>query len=248
VRIYIGEYEDGSTPIADTDPATARDAVASFVPGTYQALAVGPEVGHHRFSFGVRPGQVRDVPVPVQANLAAAANGATATGDGADAGQLLDGTEATDWAAERADVEGLGVTVDLAGQQRQVGRVNVSAFYESGSRFQALRQFAVLACDATSGADCTDPAAFEEVFVSPADAFPGDGMRPTSPDLNVASFVIPSTRATHLRLEVVSSQCTGGPAFSGEQDDDPATVTDCATGRPDVAAVVKAAELQAFRR
>ena len=40
----------------------------------------------------------------------------------------------------------------------------------------------------------------------------------------------------------------GRPAFSGEQDNDPATVTDCATGRPDVAAVVKAAEFQAFRR
>jgi len=249
VRIYIGEYEDQSTPIADTDPATPRGSSASLVPGTYQALAVGPNVGHQRFSFTVKPGQVRDVPVKVEDNLAAAANGATATGDGADAGQLLDGTESTDWVAERANVEGLGVNVDLAGQRaEQVSRVNVSAYYESGSRFNALREFRVLACNAGSGADCADAGAYDEVFVSPADAFPGDGMRPTAPDLNVASFAIPRTTATHLRLEVVSNQCTGGPDFQGDQDNDPANNSDCRTGAPTVASVVKAAEFQAFRR
>lgn len=249
VRIYLGDYEDQSTPVADTDPATPRGSTASLVPGTYQALAVGPVVGHHRFTFTVQPGQVRDVPVTVQANLAASANGATATGDGTDAEQLLDGTESTDWVAQRADVEGLGVNVDLAGQQsQQVGRVNVSGYYESGSRFSALRQFRVLACDAGTGADCGDAAAYDEVFLSPADAFPGDGMRPTAPDLNVASFAIPRSTATHLRLEVVSNQCTGGPDFQGDQDDDPTTNTDCPTGAPAVAAVVKAAEFQAFRR
>jgi extracellular elastinolytic metalloproteinase len=249
VRIYIGEYEDQSTPIADTDPATERGATASLVPGTYQALAAGPSIGHHRFIFTVKPGQVRDVPVLVQENLAASANGASATGDGADVGQLLDASESTDWSAEEADVAGLGVNVDLAGQEaHSVSRLNVSAFYESGSRFNALREFRVLACDATSGADCADPASYDEVYVSPADAFPGDGMRPTAPDLNVASFAIPRTDATHLRFEVVSNQCTGGPDFRGDQDNDPASNSDCTTGRPDVASVVKAAEFQVFGR
>ncbi|HYH34823.1 MAG TPA: M36 family metallopeptidase [Nocardioides sp.] len=249
VRVYIGEFEDQTVPVADTDPATPRDATASLVPGTYQALAVGPDVGHHRFTFTVKPGQVRDVPVQVQENLAAAANGATATGDGADVEQLLDGTEATDWTGERADVEGLGVNVDLAGERaQQVSRVNVSAYFESGSRFSALRQFSVLACDASRGADCADAASYDEVFLSPADAFPGDGMRPTAPDLNVTSFAIPRTRATHLRFEVVSNQCTGGPDFQGDQDNDPANNSDCPSGRPDVAGVVRAAEFQAFRR
>jgi extracellular elastinolytic metalloproteinase len=249
IRIYIGEYEDQSTPIADTDPATERSDTASLVPGTYQAVAAGPSIGHHRFTFTVKPGQVRDVPVLVQENLAASANGATATGDGADAGQLLDGSEATDWAAERAEVAGLGVNVDLAGQEAQpVTRVNVSAFYESGNRFNALRQFKVLACDATSGGDCADTASYDEVFVSPADAFPGDGMRPTAPDLNVAAFAIPRTLATHLRFEVVSNQCTGGPDFQGDQDNDPTANSDCSTGRTDVASVVKAAEFQVFKR
>ena len=249
VKIFIGEYEDQSSPVADTDPATALGDTVAMVPGTYEALAVGPEVGHQRFTFQVRAGQVRDVPVRVEENLAASANGATATGDGVDAEQLLDGTESTDWSAERADVEGLGVTVDLAGSRaEQVRRVGVSAYYESGSRFNALRRFAVLACDATRGSDCADPASFDRVFVSRPDAFPGDGMRPTAPDLNHASFEITRTRATHLRLEVLTNQCTGGPDFQGDQDNDPATNTDCPTGAPTVAAVVKAAEFQAFRR
>ncbi|NYG55155.1 M36 family metallopeptidase [Nocardioides perillae] len=250
VEIFVGEFEDQSTPVADTDPATELGATTRMVAGTYDAVAVGPTVGHQRFTFTVRAGQVRDVPVLLEQNLAASALGATATGDGTDAASLLDGTEATDWTAERdGGPAGLGVSVDLAGDRpQQVGRVAVSAFYETGSRFSALRQFAISACDASTGADCADPAAYERVFLSPADAFPGDGMRPTAPDLNAASFAIPRTTATHLRLEVVSNQCTGGPEFAGELDDDPATTTDCATGAPSVARVVRAAELQAFRR
>ncbi|WP_432476948.1 M36 family metallopeptidase [Nocardioides sp. GXQ0305] len=249
VRFYVGEYEDQSSPVADTDPATAVDDQVAMVPGRYEALAVGPSVGHHRFSFEVRAGQRRTIPVRLEENLAAAANGATATGDGADAGQLLDGTEATDWSAERADVAGLGVNVDLAGLgAHRVGRVTVSAFYESGSRFNALRRFAVEVCDATRGADCSDAASYDRVFVSRPDAFPGDGMRPTAPDLNAETFAIPRSRATHLRLEVLSNQCTGGPDFQGDQDNDPANNSDCPTGAPAVASVVKAAEFQAFRR
>ena len=74
----------------------------------------------------------------------------------------------------------------------------MSAFYESGSRFSALRQFRVLTCDAASGQSCDDPAAFAQVYLSPADAFPGDGMRPTAPDLNARSFAVPRTMATHV--------------------------------------------------
>jgi len=249
VSFYIGEYEKEAMPVADTDPASGLDDRARMVPGEYVGLAVGPGIGHQRFSFTVEPGERKTVPVQAAPNLAAAANGATATGDGSDASSLIDATEATSWEASADDVEGLGVTVDLAGAEAQeVNRVNVSAFFDSGSRFSALRQFAVLACDATTGADCSDEAAFEEVFVSPADAFPGDGMRPTAPDLNARSFAIPTTEATHLRLEVVTNQCTGGPQFQGDQDNDPSNNTDCPTGAPSVAQTVRAAEFQAFLR
>jgi extracellular elastinolytic metalloproteinase len=52
---------------------------------------------------------------------------------------------------------------------------------------------------------------------------------------------------------VVSNQCTGNPAFQGEQDQDPAASTDCrtaSTGNPPnqipVANQVRVAELQLF--
>ena len=40
-------------------------------------------------------------------------------------------------------------------------------------------------------------------------------------------FSVPKLKATHLRLRVVANQCTGGPAYQGEQDADPAATTEC---------------------
>ena len=60
------------------------------------------------------------------------------------------------------------------------------------------------------------------------------------------SFAVPSTRATHVRLRVVTNQCTGGPAYQGDQDDDPGNNSDCPTGSPQDDNV-RAAELQVFR-
>jgi extracellular elastinolytic metalloproteinase len=47
---------------------------------------------------------------------------------------------------------------------------------------------------------------------------------------------------------VVTNQCTGGPSFQGELDNDPNNPTDCPTGAPTVAKTVRAAEFQAFVR
>ena len=66
-------------------------------------------------------------------------------------------------------------------------------------------------------------------------------------DLTVRSFALPATSATHLRLETVASQCTGGPQFAGEQDDDPRSSTDCTTAST-AGDDVRAAEFQAFVR
>jgi extracellular elastinolytic metalloproteinase len=51
--------------------------------------------------------------------------------------------------------------------------------------------------------------------------------------------------ATHLRFEVVTNQCTGGPDYAGEQDADPRASTDCTTNSAQ-ARIVRAAEFQAF--
>ena len=60
------------------------------------------------------------------------------------------------------------------------------------------------------------------------------------------SFVVPSTQATHVRLRVLTNQCTGGPTYQGDQDDDPLNITDCDDGSTQDDNV-RAAELQVFR-
>ncbi|HZB30218.1 MAG TPA: M36 family metallopeptidase [Streptosporangiaceae bacterium] len=257
VRLYVGDYEARAVPVADTDPATTRGATFRMVPGTYSFLAVGAGFGHQRFTADIRPG-TRTLDPALRRNLAAAANGAAATGDGVNQARLVDETEATNWASLTAPVAGRQVTVDLAGNApATVRRVQVSSMLRPDindpadpggqNRFSALRQFQVLACDAASGADCADSASYRSVFTSPAGAFPVVGPRPSAPDLIMRSFEIPTTTATHLRLRVVSSQCTGNPAFAGEQDADPRSTTDCATGSA-AAGHVRAAEFQAFSR
>ncbi len=45
VRLYVGDYESGAVPVADTDPATALPETVTLAPGTYRFLAVGKGVG-----------------------------------------------------------------------------------------------------------------------------------------------------------------------------------------------------------
>ncbi len=66
---------------------------------------------------------------------------------------------------------------------------------------------------------------FHTVFTTHGDAFPSIAPRPRAPELEIKSFVIPSTKATHLRIEVMTNRCTGAPAYAGDQDDDPLNVT-----------------------
>ncbi len=58
---------------------------------------------------------------------------------------------------------------------------------------------------------------------------------------------MPATKATHLRLKVLTNQCTGGPDFAGEQDNDPLNDTDCQLGS-DADETVFAAEPSAASR
>ena len=138
---------------------------------------------------------------------------------------------ATNWASLGSAVAGKQVTVDLAGDTQRVGRVQVSAMLRppvagdpdagSQARVSALRQFRVLACTASGNVTCANAADFQPVYTSPADAFPSVAPRPRAPELIIRSFDIPDTTATHLRLEVLTNQCTGAPAYAGEQDADP---------------------------
>jgi hypothetical protein len=282
-RIYTGWNEARVSPVADTDPSTPAaappagaaenlDETATFVPGTYELTANAPGYGHLRFRLTLAAGQAKTVTLSFASNWASKDRGATASGDGVNFANAIDDTEETDW--ERTgdtDVRGTQFTVDLAGSQaRTVNRVQVSAFLSPGqNRFTALRQFAIQACNAGAlNAGCTLPTGYITVYTSPANAFPGGIPRPLENDLLLRSFDIPATTATHIRLVVLTNQCTGTPAFQGEQDSDPVNDTDCRLGSapygvatpslPAVGAValgrapqqgnVRVAELQVFGR
>ena len=268
-RIFVGHYEARSSPIADTDPATTGpnlDNVARFAPGTYEFVATAPGYGHVRFREQLREGKNVTITLRFADNWASANAGAVATGDtsGADAvaqaaqlRNLIDDTESDDLDDRRKhrragnlSADGKKVTVDLAGTAAQrIRHVQVSVLLSNNvNRFTAVRQFEIWACDATDGDDCASDAGFSLAYASPADAFPGDPPRPVAPHMILRSFDIPNTRATHLRLVVKTTQCTGGPAFQGDQDADPAVNADCDSNVAAGASrsFVRAAELQAF--
>jgi extracellular elastinolytic metalloproteinase len=254
----VGDYEARSVPVADTDPATPLPDTVSLAPGSYHFLAVGAGFGATRFERTVSAGEKAVQPVVLFRNVASAASGATATGDGVNQAKLIDDSEATDWASVGSPVAGKRVTVDLAGDRPQpVSRVELSALLRPAiagdadvgtqNRFTAVRQFEILSCNAEF-ANCADPASFRSVFTSPANAFPADLPRPTAPDLIARSFKIPTTVATHLMVRVLTNQCTGTPEYAGNQHDDPRSTSDCVTGNPTVAQTVRIAEFQAFER
>ena len=219
------------------------------MPGTYRFTARGDGFGQAHFTFELKPGQIRDLPVNMPRNLVSKASGATATGNGTALDSLIDDSEATQWTATGAPA-GKQVTVrlDPTKPAQQIRRVQVSAMIAAGqSRFSALRQFEVLACEAKGAVDCSQDTQFTVIYTSAANAFPAVAPRPRSPELIMRSFDVPQTKATHLRFRVVLSQCTGNPDYAGEQDNDPRANTDCATAAPETASeTVRAAEFEAF--
>jgi hypothetical protein len=257
VRLYAGDYEARSVPVADTDPETAIPDTFQVIPNTMLSYtAVGNGFGAHRFTTSFLAGRTQDLRLNLPRNLASGTNGAAVTGDGVNLAAIADDTEATDWASLDG-VAGKQVTIDLAGTAPQtVSELNVSALLRPAlagnadpgaqNRFSALRSFQVLACDSTK-ADCATDAGYTTVFTSAADAFPAQAFRPTAADLNLRTFHLPPTLATHLRLRVLTSQCTGNPLYAGEQDNDPRANTDCATASP-TATQVRIAEVQVFTR
>ena len=265
-RLYVGDYEARVSPVADTVASTPLSAGAELTAGDYDMLAVSPDHGSTRFTLTV-PAGGEDIAVRVadDLNIASAAAGATvigATEGSLNPEQLIDGTEATNWVgvtADNVDVSHPSVAVDLAGDTQTVRRVNVSAYLtpapatdepvplaqddpDSGSRFTALRQFALEACTADCG---SASATWTRFYTSPADAFPSVKPRPVAPTLTMRGFDVPDTQATAVRLVALHNQCTGSPDYAGEQDADPVNDTDCATAS-DRGTIVHAAELQVF--
>lgn len=267
-RVFVGHYEGRVSPIADTNAATTGanlDDTARFAPGKYELIANAPGYGHVRFGERFRSNQSKTIVIRFATNFASRSQGATASGNatGADPaaqaiqlGNLIDDTEATNWAAPgtvtggNLSVDGTQVTVDLAGSSAQrVKHVQVSAMLGPGqSRYSALRKFELWTCNDDTGADCAGGSGFTLLHSSIDNAFPGDAPRPVAPVLILREFDVKDANATHVRLVVKTNQCTGGPDFQGDQDTDPLNNADCDSNVAAGAgqAFVRAAELQVF--
>jgi hypothetical protein len=262
-RIYVGHYEARVSPVADTDPATTGainlDDTAKFAPGTYELIVHAPGYGAQRFRESFRSGKSYKLEVELPTNWASMTSGATAsTTDGAaSVNGLIDDTEGTNWAAPATNVAGASsvdgktATIDLAGTDDiRVRYVQVSAHLSAGqSRFAALRAFELWACNAKEGDDCASSGGYSKVYTSPDNAFPADPPRPVAPHLILRKFDVKDFEATHIKFVVKTNQCTGGPAFQGNQDADPANDADCDTNVPvgNARDMVRTAELQVFR-
>jgi hypothetical protein len=281
LTVYTGVYEARISPTADTDPETDTADTVAFVPGTYEFLVQAPGYGAKRITRTFEPGQERVVRVPMRKNLASVTNGASAAGDGINLESLIDDTEETNWASlesagtasegrgEGEQVRGRQVTVKISDTPVAVTDVQVSAALRptdeenedsgSQSRFSALRSFEILACNAgVDGNTCAeDEAEFDIVYRSADDAFPGVRPRPAAPDLTLRAFDVRDVEATHIRIRVRDSQCTGGPMYQAEANpsNDPVfSNPDCDSleSTPDRAVLsppydqVRIAELQVF--
>ncbi|MFI5934476.1 M36 family metallopeptidase [Actinoplanes sp. NPDC051494] len=250
VRLYVGDYDFGAVPVADTDPATTLPATVTLAPGTYKFLAIGAGFGHKRFTQTVYPGVTSQVGVVMPTNLASATAGATVTGDGTNAARLIDDAEGTIWTANGGGAAGKQVTVDLPGDTAKlVSRVQVSAFPGAAAAtslmYSTVRSFEVLTCNATTGADCASDAGYKVAYTSAANAFDTAQYRPKVPNLILKSFPVRPGLATHVKLRVLSNQCVGNPLYAGEQENDPRSASDCATASA-AAQNAAAAEFQVF--
>jgi extracellular elastinolytic metalloproteinase len=262
--VYVGDYQARVTPIADTDAATTLGNTAQFVPGTYAFVVQAPGYGLVKFTRTL-DASASTLTIALPTNWASTASDATASGDGVNQSKLIDDNEATNWASLSGAVAGKQVTVTLAGRH-VLASARVSALNHpstcdgiteqqgvcvagsgkdpdptSQNRFSALRSFKIEACD-SSVKNCALDKNWVVALQSAADAFPAARPRPVAPDVNLRSFDLHDTAATIVRIVVKANQCTGGPDFQGDQDNDPSNNSDCKSSAN--ATKVRAAELQ----
>ena len=187
--------------------------------------------------------------------------------------KLIDDTEASNWAGVNpagvsVDAVNPYVAVDLPPARSTIKTVRVSAMLrpaddgndadpsqpdeDSGSRFTALRKFAIEVCVQSATANCASPlpagavgSPYRRIFTSADNAFPATLPRPLAPNLLFQTFDVPDTAATHVRLVALENQCSGTPEYAGEQDADPLNDTDCKAAS-DRDSISHAAELQVY--
>jgi extracellular elastinolytic metalloproteinase len=254
-KVFVGDFEAAVTPAADTDPATALSNQITIVPDRYSFIAAAPGYGHLRFATTATTA-TNTITLHFYTNLASKSKGGVASGNGGNFNDLIDDTEATDWAVVgTTNVVGSKVTVKLA-HPGMVDIVQVSSMLHprddaddydniAQSRFTALRSFEIWGCLASAAnSQCSGSAGWTKAktFIN---AFPASIPRPLMPNMIIKQFEVDIANASHIRLVVLDNQCTGNPAFRGEQDNDPSNATDCVDAS-DQETRVRVAELQAM--
>ena len=178
---------------------------------------------------------------------------------------LIDDSEATDWqAAATQGADGAWNVDGTAGDDRPRGlapaddpprpgqRADRAGLRPHHARATCRRTASRRCASSRSGRATTRPPTARRTTATSAptpaqsDAFPADAPRPVAPMLLLRNFTFSPVKATHLRIVVRNSQCTGGPAYQGEQDADPNNATDCNAAGPASTRFVRVAEVQAF--
>ncbi len=194
------------------------------MPGTYDVLVRAAGYGLRRFTLTVAAGKAVTRAFALEPNVASKAQGASASGDGTNLDDLIDDTESTTWdvtGATNVNLSHPSVTVSLAGA-KPVRTVAVSSLLDGDDpdgdegRFTALRRFRIDVCDGRT-ANCSLALGWRTIYTSPADAFPARVPRPLAPDLNLRTFDVPDTVATHVRFTALENQCTGGPGYQASR-------------------------------
>ncbi len=238
-KVYVGQYEARSYPIADTSTPISR--TAKFVPGTYEFFVQANGYGLSRFTETFAANENRDVTFSLATNWASKFKGATVTATSSPTQTLnaIDDSENTNWSGSGQMTSPQSLTIQFS-SPRNITRLNVSTLLGPGqNRFTALRRFRI---DVSS-----DGTTFTPAYTSPADAFPGAAPRPVAPDLILRTFTLPSpVAAKYVRLIALTNQCQGGPAFQGDQDSDPSNNSDCTTGNAAQADRVRVTEVEVF--
>jgi hypothetical protein len=252
--VYVGHFQARVTPLASTISGKGHpSATANMVAGTYDFIVRAAGYGLHRYQATYAANKKYTQTFRLAQNFASKAKGAKATGAGVRPADLIDDNEDTnayfDGNPTSADIAGHTWTVDLVGGKQLIGRIAVSALHHPGpedilgnplpgqARITDLRAFDI---QASSDGGKT----YKTIYKSPDDYFPGPRPRATAPDLILRTVNIDPVVADHVRLVVRTNQCMGGPAFRGDQDNDPVVNADCPSSED--ARRVTATELQVF--
>ena len=238
IRLYVGDYEARAMPVADTDPATPLpDTVpdrARHVRSSFVAVGAGLRAPASSRAVPGRPGRGRCDAEPAAATSPRPPSGARR--------HRRRGQPRPDRRRHRGDELGVPGRRGRQAGHRRPGR-GPAAAGPAGQRQRACcarrspatptparrtrsarcGRSQILACNATDGRLHAGRRATSAVFTSAAGRVPRRARSGRSArELNLRTFAVPPTVATHLRIRVLASQCTGGPLYAGEQDDDPA--------------------------